>query len=250
MPNQQQQASADDGNGSDAPGAPHLGMPVAPASSVAGAGDKGVVVTAIDPDGPAAERGLQSGDVILDVAGKSVGSVGDLRKALVDAKSQGQARRADAREARRQHALRRDADRLIDKCCFAGGWRGQHRHGARRGLTTGPRREPAARFVSSRAAGLASFLAALKCGGLLGSLFFHPLVPARCFIKTQAGVIALYDQSSFFSFGRNSAKKSNGSLSSLSPSSFLTSFLILSPKVTIDDGNPIRTRGQGLPTPR
>jgi serine protease Do len=56
---------------------------------VAGAGDKGVVITAVDPDGPGAEHGLQSGDVILDVAGKSVGSVADLRKALSDAKSGG-----------------------------------------------------------------------------------------------------------------------------------------------------------------
>jgi serine protease Do len=59
------------------------------AASYGIAGDKGVVVTAVDPDGPAAEHGLQSGDVILDVAGKSVGNADDLRKALVDAKSAG-----------------------------------------------------------------------------------------------------------------------------------------------------------------
>jgi serine protease Do len=47
------------------------------------------VITGIDPDGPAAEHGLQSGDVILDVAGKSVGTPNDLRQALSDAKSQG-----------------------------------------------------------------------------------------------------------------------------------------------------------------
>ena len=33
------------------------------------------MITAVDPDGPAAEHGLKSGDVILDVGGKSVGSV-------------------------------------------------------------------------------------------------------------------------------------------------------------------------------
>jgi serine protease Do len=88
MPNQQQ-ASAADEEGAATAGTPHLGISVAPASGVAGAGDKGVVVTAVDPDGPAAEHGLQSGDVILDVAGKSVGNAGDLRKALSDAKSAG-----------------------------------------------------------------------------------------------------------------------------------------------------------------
>ena len=71
------------------PGTPRLGLSVAPASEVAGAGDKGVVITAVDPDGPAAERGLKSGDVILDVAGKSVGNVAELRSALKDAKSGG-----------------------------------------------------------------------------------------------------------------------------------------------------------------
>ena len=70
-------------------GAPRLGLSVAPASEVAGAGNKGVVITAVDPDGPAAEHGLQSGDVILDVGGKSVGNVSELRSALSDAKSSG-----------------------------------------------------------------------------------------------------------------------------------------------------------------
>ena len=89
MPNQpQKQANAGDENG-PMRGVPHLGLSVAPASEVAGAGNKGVVVTAVDPDGPAAERGLKSGDVILDVAGKSVANVGELRSALSDAKSGG-----------------------------------------------------------------------------------------------------------------------------------------------------------------
>jgi len=89
MPNDQKQASAEDfGNGSMR-GAPHLGLSVAPASDVAGAGGKGVVVTAVDPEGPAAEHGVQSGDVILDVGGKSVGNASELRSALNEAKSAG-----------------------------------------------------------------------------------------------------------------------------------------------------------------
>ena len=88
MPDQQQ-AKADNGNSEPASGVPHLGLSVAPASEVSGAGAQGVVVTAVDPDGPAAEQGFQTGTVILDVGGKSVANVGDVRKALVDAKAQG-----------------------------------------------------------------------------------------------------------------------------------------------------------------
>ena len=89
MQNQQQnQAKADEPeNGSR--GGPHLGLSVAPASDVPGAGSMGVVVTAVDPDGRAAEHGLQSGDVILDVGGKSIGTAADLRKALSQARSGG-----------------------------------------------------------------------------------------------------------------------------------------------------------------
>jgi serine protease Do len=85
------QAKADNGNDSATPskGVPHIGLSVAPASEVSGAGDKGVVVTAVEPDGPAAEQGFKTGNVILDVGGKSVSNVGDVRKALTDAKAQG-----------------------------------------------------------------------------------------------------------------------------------------------------------------
>ena len=48
---------------------PRLGLTLAPANAV-DAGNQGVAVTAVDPNGPAAERGMQSGNVILDVAGK------------------------------------------------------------------------------------------------------------------------------------------------------------------------------------
>jgi serine protease Do len=90
MPDQlKKQAKADDTDNGSTRGVPHLGVAVVPANEVAGAGDKGVVVTAVDPDGPAAEHGLQSGDVILDVGGKSVASRNDLRDALAQAKKDG-----------------------------------------------------------------------------------------------------------------------------------------------------------------
>jgi serine protease Do len=75
-----QQASADSaGGGTDVP---RLGMTVAPASSVAGAGKTGVVVTDVDPESAAAARGFKQGDVILEVAGKSVTNSDDVRNAI------------------------------------------------------------------------------------------------------------------------------------------------------------------------
>ena len=68
---------------------PKLGMTVAPANSVAGAGKDGVVVTEVDPKSAAAERGFKEGDVILEVAGKTVTNA--TRRA-----------RSDQRGARRQ----------------------------------------------------------------------------------------------------------------------------------------------------
>ncbi|MGH6676035.1 MAG: Do family serine endopeptidase, partial [Xanthobacteraceae bacterium] len=69
--------------------APHLGITVAPAADVAGAGGRGVVVTGVDPDGPAAQVGVQTGNVILDVGGKPVANGNDVVKALKEAKAQG-----------------------------------------------------------------------------------------------------------------------------------------------------------------
>jgi serine protease Do len=88
MPNEQQ---ANAGQEMPAPrhGVPHLGLSVAPAAAVAGAGDKGVVVTAVDPSGPAANAGFKVGTVILDVGAKAVGNAGDVVKALQEAQAQG-----------------------------------------------------------------------------------------------------------------------------------------------------------------
>ena len=66
---------------------PRLGMTVAPADKVDGAGKEGVVVTKIEPKSAAADRGVKKGDVILEVAGKSVSNPGDVREALEAART-------------------------------------------------------------------------------------------------------------------------------------------------------------------
>ena len=66
---------------------PKLGLTLAPANSVAGAGKDGVVVTEVDPKSAAGERGFKEGDVILEVAGKSVANVADVREAISAARS-------------------------------------------------------------------------------------------------------------------------------------------------------------------
>ena len=86
------QAKADNDN-NDRGGAtrgtdvPKLGLTLAPANSVAGAGKDGVVVTEVDPKSAAAERGFKEGDVILEVAGKSVTNAGDVREAIIAART-------------------------------------------------------------------------------------------------------------------------------------------------------------------
>jgi serine protease Do len=66
-----------------------LGLTLAPAASVPGQGAAGVVVTDVDPDGPAAERGVHAGDIILEVAGKPVNSPSDVREGIDAARSGG-----------------------------------------------------------------------------------------------------------------------------------------------------------------
>jgi len=66
-----------------------LGLTLAPASSVAGAGKDGVVVADIDPEGAAAQKGLQTGDVILEAAGKAVSKPSDVSAAMAGAKKDG-----------------------------------------------------------------------------------------------------------------------------------------------------------------
>lgn len=66
-----------------------LGLTLAPADHVAGAGSKGVVVTGIDATGTAAAHGLSIGDVIIEVAGKQVSTPDDVRRQIKEARSSG-----------------------------------------------------------------------------------------------------------------------------------------------------------------
>jgi serine protease Do len=83
MPNRQQaQAGSQQQEQQDSSqSSPRLGLSLAPAKA-SGAGKEGVVVTAVDPDGPAAEQGIKAGDVIVNVGGTSVSTPGDVQKQL------------------------------------------------------------------------------------------------------------------------------------------------------------------------
>ncbi|HKD26177.1 MAG TPA: PDZ domain-containing protein, partial [Xanthobacteraceae bacterium] len=61
---------------------PRLGVSVARAAD-------GVVVTSVDPGGPAADLGITSGDVILQAADKKVATAVDLRNAMEAAQKAG-----------------------------------------------------------------------------------------------------------------------------------------------------------------
>ena len=92
LPRDQRQATRtkpDKNDSSTTTQLPRLGLSLAPANKVDGAGGEGVVVTQVDPDGPAAAQGFRTGDVILDVGGKRVGSPEEVRKAFADARTGG-----------------------------------------------------------------------------------------------------------------------------------------------------------------
>ncbi len=79
---------------------------------------KGLVVTDVDPDSDAADRGIQPGDIITSVNSTEVNGTDDVAKAMADAVEVRPQGGADADHPRRQQPLRRAA--------------------GRQGLTTGP----------------------------------------------------------------------------------------------------------------
>ena len=68
---------------------PLLGVQLAPAGQVSGAGDKGVVIVNVDPNGAGASKGLAEGDVILEVSGKPVSNPDQVKSEIAAAKQDG-----------------------------------------------------------------------------------------------------------------------------------------------------------------
>ena len=68
-----------------------LGLSLAPTAKFPSAGDEGVVITDVDPQSDAADKGLKAGDVILQVAGVAVSDPSDVaagvKKAMDGAKT-------------------------------------------------------------------------------------------------------------------------------------------------------------------
>jgi serine protease Do len=63
---------------------PAFGLALAPSKD-----GSGVLVTDVDPNGIGAEKGIGKGDIILEVAGKSVMKPADVRAAIDEAKKDG-----------------------------------------------------------------------------------------------------------------------------------------------------------------
>jgi serine protease Do len=66
-----------------------LGLTIAPAAKVKGAGDQGLAVLGVEANSKAAEIGFQEGDVILKAGSKDVSRPADFKAAMSEAKSAG-----------------------------------------------------------------------------------------------------------------------------------------------------------------
>ena len=66
-----------------------LGVQLAPAAQVPGAGEAGVAIVGVDPNGLAAAKGLSDGDVILEVAGRAVQTPQQVKSGLEQARKDG-----------------------------------------------------------------------------------------------------------------------------------------------------------------
>jgi len=85
LPNQQQARAGTEQPDRASTSGPRLGLSLAPA----GTGSQGVVVTEVDPNGPAAEKGIKAGDVIMNVGGTAVSTPSDVQKQLSELRQTG-----------------------------------------------------------------------------------------------------------------------------------------------------------------
>ncbi len=86
---EEKEARAATGSQRDKSALAGLGLTLAPAESVPGAGNEGVVVSEIDPDGVGAQKGLRVGDVILEAGGRAVAKPAEISAILAEAKKDG-----------------------------------------------------------------------------------------------------------------------------------------------------------------
>lgn len=89
LPEEKEARADNDFGGGDGGEITGLGIEVAPASEVRGAGREGVIVTDIDPSGSAAQKGVRRGDVIVEAGGQTVNSRADLASAFDAARKEG-----------------------------------------------------------------------------------------------------------------------------------------------------------------
>jgi len=88
LPNTKE-ARADAGTNDSSADVGKLGLTLAPAARVSGAGAEGVVVTGVDSGGVAADHGFATGDVIVEIGGKSVSTPADVRDVVTSARTEG-----------------------------------------------------------------------------------------------------------------------------------------------------------------
>ena len=172
----QAKADAPEQRGKDAMA--KYGMALEPATAVEGAGKTGVVVAEVDPDGAAAQKGIQTGDVILAVGGKSVSQPVRGRGGARLRQGRRQEVGADAGQERQRHALRRAVrprrsrnDRSIRRGAPPSRLAGSRRAGSRRS---------ARRFAGSDPFGLAGRPALSRAPGQAAGRFpSRPAAPWR-----------------------------------------------------------------------
>ena len=84
LPDEQQQASAEQPSQVEPSALEDFGMAIAPSDD-----SQGVIITDVDPNGQAAERGLQPGDTILSIGDTTVSDPATVEKKMADAKAGG-----------------------------------------------------------------------------------------------------------------------------------------------------------------